>query len=322
MGAAAGNTFYFNWEVLLEIWLQSHLPGPVLSLISFFSAFGEEILMIGILGIFYWCLDKETGRYIGINVIMGLVWHSLLKNVFLRRRPYFDHEGIELLRPLDANADLYDIEAQGYSFPSGHSTNGAAAYGSLARCIKEKWTAVLAFLLPLLIGISRVTVGAHYPTDVLAGWALGAFTVFLVPALEKRIPDRRIFFGILILSGIPGLFFARTNDFYTGMGLLIGFALADAFERRYVNFEKAAGIPEGLLRMAGGGLLYACLNFLLKTLIGLIPLQEGSMTAYLCRLCRYGLIIFLLLGCYPLVFQKLSELIFKRNKNAKQDKIT
>ena len=184
MGAAAGNTFYFNWEVLLEIWLQSHLPGPVLSLISFFSAFGEEILMIGILGIFYWCLDKETGLYIGVNIVMGGVWHPLLKNIALRRRPYFDHEGIDLLRPLDAHADLYDIQAQGYSFPSGHSTNGPAVYGSLARRVKKRRICVLAVLLTFLIGFSRVAVGAHYPTDVLAGWSLGLVIIFLVPWLR------------------------------------------------------------------------------------------------------------------------------------------
>ena len=307
MAAAAGNTFYFDWEVLLEIWLQSHLPAPVLSLISFFSAFGEETLMILLLGLIYWCLDKEMGRYIGLNAIMGMVWHSFLKNIFLRRRPYFDNRDIQLLRPIEKGADIYDIEAQGYSFPSGHSTNGAAVYGSLARCMKKKWVWILALVLAFLIGFSRVVVGAHYPTDVLAGWTMGAVTILLVPALEKRIPDRRIFYGILLLTGVPGLFIARSRDFYTGFGLLLGFALADLFERRYVNFEKALTIPEGLLRLAGGGLAYGGLNLVLKKLIGLAGAAEASKAAYLFRTCRYTVIIFVLLGCYPLCFKKLKE---------------
>jgi membrane-associated phospholipid phosphatase len=47
----------------------------------------------------------------------------MAKNIALRRRPYFDHESIHILRVVEPEADIYDIAAQGYSFPSGHSTN-------------------------------------------------------------------------------------------------------------------------------------------------------------------------------------------------------
>ena len=305
--AAAGNTFYFAWEAALEIWLQSHLPAALLSLISFFSAFGEAACAILILGTFYWCLDKETGLYIGVNIVMGGVWHPLLKNIALRRRPYFDHEGIDLLRPLDSHADLYDIQAQGYSFPSGHSTNGPAVYGSLARRVKKRRICVLAVLLTFLIGFSRVAVGAHYPTDVLAGWSLGLVIIFLVPWLREKTGDIRIFYGILILSGLPGFFFARTDDYYTGMGLLFGLALAEMFERRYVNFKMAKSFPEGLCRILGGLILYAALNFLLKTFLNpaLAPWPEQA--EYLFRTIRYCLIIFALLGIYPMCFEKMTK---------------
>ena len=305
--AAAGNTFYFAWEAALEIWLQSHLPAALLSLISFFSAFGEAACAILILGTFYWCLDKETGLYIGVNIVMGGVWHPLLKNIALRRRPYFDHEGIDLLRPLDAHADLYDIQAQGYSFPSGHSTNGPAVYGSLARRVKKRRICVLAVLLTFLIGFSRVAVGAHYPTVVLAGWSLGLVIIFLVPWLREKTGNIRIFYGILILSGLPGFFFARTDDYYTGMGLLFGLALAEMFERRYVNFKMAKSFPEGLCRILGGLILYAALNFLLKTLLNPALTPWPGRAEYLFRTIRYCLIIFALLGIYPMCFEKLTK---------------
>ncbi|MBR7045018.1 MAG: phosphatase PAP2 family protein [Lachnospiraceae bacterium] len=305
--AAAGNTFFFAWEAALEVWLQSRLPAAVLSLISFFSAFGEEGAAIMILGIFYWCLDKETGRYIGINVIMGCVWHPMIKNIALRRRPYFDHEGIDLLRPLDPGADLYDIQAQGYSFPSGHSTNGPAVYGSLARRLKKRRMSLLAVLVTFLIGFSRVAVGAHYPTDVLAGWGLGLAIIFLVPYLREKTGDIRIFYGILIASGLPGFFFARTDDYYTGMGLLLGFALAEMFERKYVNFKKAETVSGGLLRILGGLILYAGLNFLLKSLFNPALTPWPGPAEYLFRTLRYTLILFALLGLYPMCFEKLTK---------------
>lgn len=312
--APAGNTFYFAWEAALEVWLQSHLPAAVLSLISFFSAFGEGACAILILGIFYWCLDKETGLYVGINAVMGGVWHPLIKNIVLRRRPYFDHEGIDLLRPLDPDAGLYDIKAQGYSFPSGHSTNGVSVYGSLARRLKKRWMKILAVVLPLLIGFSRVTVGAHYPTDVLAGWGLGLVIIFLVPYLREKTGDIRIFYGILIASGLPGMFFAGTDDYYMGMGLLFGLALAEMFERRYVNFRKAESLSEGMIRVLGGGILYAGLDFLLKALSDPARMTWPGPAERLFIMVRYCLIIFSLLGLYPLCFEKLTKRNPKKRK--------
>jgi hypothetical protein len=173
--------------------------------------------------------------------------------------------------------------------------------------VKKRRICVLAVLLTFLIGFSRVAVGAHYPTDVLAGWSLGLVIIFLVPWLREKTGDIRIFYGILILSGLPGFFFARTDDYYTGMGLLFGLALAEMFERRYVNFKMAKSFPEGLCRILGGLILYAALNLLLKTLLNPALTPWPGRAEYLFRTIRYCLIIFALLGIYPMCFEKLTK---------------
>ena len=194
---ASGNSFFFPWEVNLMEWLQSHISGAGMSFISLFSMFGEELLLILILGFVYWSFDKKLGRTVGLSAIMGLVWNTMAKNIVLRRRPYFDHESIRILRPVEPGADIYDVAAQGYSFPSGHSTNATTMFGSLAVNLRRRWVTVIAIIIAALTGLSRIVVGAHYPTDVLAGWLLGAFSILIVQLLQKRIRKTLALYGIL-----------------------------------------------------------------------------------------------------------------------------
>jgi undecaprenyl-diphosphatase len=86
----------------------------------------------------------------------------------------------------------------GFSFPSGHSTISATLFGTLAylaiRALRSEPAKILigivAALLVLGVGISRVYLGVHYPTDVLAGWASGALWVLLVIAAEDLFPPK------------------------------------------------------------------------------------------------------------------------------------
>ncbi len=300
--ALAGNSFSFLWEVSLMEWLQSSAPSALVPLISALSMFGEELILVAILGFVYWSYDKKMGKYIGCNVLMLLVWSPMIKNVFLRRRPYFDHDGIKILRVVEPEADIYDIAAQGYSFPSGHSANSLGVFGSLAVCGKKKWLTAAAVVLPLLVGFSRVFVGAHFPTDVLAGWALALIAMLVVPRVHSKINNENLFRLLMLAAALPGIFYCRSTDYFTGLGLLIGFVAGSAFEEKIVNFAKAEKPLGAVLRVLGGMALFFVLNTVLKLPFSSEFLGSGTFAALMVRCARYALVSFIEFGVYPMAF--------------------
>jgi membrane-associated phospholipid phosphatase len=300
---ATGNTFFFPWEVNLMEGLQRNIGSTGISIISFFSMFGEEILLVLFLGFIYWCYDKKLGRTMGLTAIMGLTWNAMAKNIALRRRPYFDHENIKILRVVEPEADIYNISAQGYSFPSGHSTNAVTAFGSLAAGLRKRWTRVVAIAIPLLTGFSRVVVGAHYPTDVLGGWLLGVIIVLVVLLLQKRVKNTLLLYGILLLVNVPGFFYCKSADYYTGAGLLIGFMGATLLDDHCVHFENTRKPLWRLLRLLGGLAIYFALNKLLKLPFSKEFLSSGTTAALLVRCARYAVIAFVGFGVYPMLFR-------------------
>lgn len=307
--AAAGNIFYLNWEITLMEWLQAHLGAGAISAISFLSMFGEQLLMVVVIGFLYWCWDKEFGKFVGLNVLVVNVWNPLIKNIFLRLRPYFVSDRIDLLRLIDADADKYDVLAQGYSFPSGHSSSAVAVYGSLAAYQKKnRVLLILAFVLPLLVGFSRVVVGAHYPTDVLVGWALGLLTVLLVPWLRRKIKNDWLFYGLLFLLAVPGFFYCTSDDYYTSFGMLLGLMLALPFEEKYVQFENTRDPVRCVLRIAFGGAIYFGLNTALKLPFPKELLDAGDLTAHLIRSLRYTLVMFTVIALYPMLFRYTAKI--------------
>ena len=83
--------------------------------------------------------------------------------------------------------------ASGYSFPSGHTLNSTVTYGlvalyawrsHLALAARRVAVAILA-AIPFLVGLSRIALGVHYPSDVLGGWLAGMAVVFTVVAITR-----------------------------------------------------------------------------------------------------------------------------------------
>ena len=109
---------------------------------------------------------RRMAGLVAIAVITGAVGISLLKGTFARVRP---------------GAAFAEVVVAGMSFPSGHAamsaivflTLGALLASTRSRAVERTYILAVAAFMTLLVGLSRVALGVHWATDVLAGWAFG-----------------------------------------------------------------------------------------------------------------------------------------------------
>ena len=126
----------------------------------------EKFIIIATVLIFITLLfkKKKIGFILTLNVLLCSGLNTVIKHIFLRPRPV----GLKL------------IKQGGYSFPSGHSMMAVAFFGILIYLVcRSKWKKSIKILLSslltvliLLIGISRIYLGVHFASDVLAGFAI------------------------------------------------------------------------------------------------------------------------------------------------------
>ena len=298
-----GNIFYFDWEVDLIEWLQSAMGSVGEAVSKAVTFFGSETFLLVVLLAVLFCYKKEAGKRVGFTILASSMWFPMIKNILLRVRPYLAHpDRVKMLSIVEADADPMDIVQQGYSFPSGHSATALAAYCGIARETKKRWMWTAAVIVTLLIGLSRFAVGVHYPTDVLSGWAIGILAMLFCMLMEKKVKQEWLRYAILLAISLPGIFWCTSRDYYTALGLLIGMTAAVPFEKKYVDFKDTRNPFAMVLRVAGAFAIYYVLSFVLKLPFDKEWLNSGTLAPNLVRTARYAVILFVVVGIYPMAF--------------------
>lgn len=164
------------WETLsqVNIFFQS-LGDWLFYPMRFFSFLGDEEFYLFIMPAIYWCFDSRLGFRLGLLLMLSNGVNGIFKFLFHGPRPFWVNEKV-----------IAYIHESSFGVPSGHSQNAVAIWGYFAALTKKKWLRWAFIAIFVLIGLSRIFLGAHFILDVIVGWALGGLVVLLFIYLEKK----------------------------------------------------------------------------------------------------------------------------------------
>ena len=178
---------------------------PFLSTIAECITFlGEGVWSVLLVFFLYYVFDKKSGFAVGAANMTGVAFCNILKVIFRIPRPWVKYP--DELVPLRVST------ATGYSFPSGHSTNAGSLYYSLYSLYgKKRAVKTVSVALMILIPLSRIYLGCHWPLDVVVGIALGIAAGGLsVKYAELYEDEERL--GKLVVRAVPAAVIVAVAD--------------------------------------------------------------------------------------------------------------
>ncbi len=260
------------------------------------SFLGDAEFYLLLAPIILWSVDYRLGARMAVVLSLSMYLNELLKNLF--QQP----------RPCEPKPDLCLTDASGYGIPSGHSQNAILFWGMLAHGLRKAWAWVVAILMMILIGISRIYLGVHFPTDVLAGWAIGiaVFVIYLLAGkqIESWLGGLSLAWQLLLALAIPLLLLAFQP---TDVGLQIAGGFTGVFvglvlALRYLAYDAGGLIWKRAVRFVLGVAIAAVLFFGLR----LIFPSEGHSLYTALRFVRYVLVGLWISAGAPWAFQRLN----------------
>jgi len=279
------------------------------TLIGLVTRLGEETVGIVILCLIFWCISKRTAYIIGVSFFLSSLTIQGMKICFRIERPWVIDPTLE---PVDGAKEY----ATGYSFPSGHTQNATALYGSLSTQVKSNLLMFILFLIPFMVAFSRMYLGVHTLLDVSVSLAITFFLIWISVKLFSGKHDslkRNLAISILILVFAAAVIIIAVMLYSNGMieqmymadclkaaGAGIGFAIGMFIERTYIKFSVKS---KSALRQV--------LKFIIG-IAGVLALQEGLKpvigTGLIVDMVRYFVVILWITALYPLIIKRFFAL--------------
>jgi len=290
----------YGWGLDLITWFQSWRTPFVAALFAPFNYMAKEWVYLVFFPFLYWSVNKSFGRRFMLVALFSAWVNVFFKNLWMRPRP-FQVEGSTVKPHFDYS--------ESYGLPSGHAQSGATLAGYPALVFRRIWTLPAAVAFSLLMALSRMIHGVHYPQDVVVGLILGWGVVLVFHALEKRgiVFFRNLGFRTkllvalgsgFVLAGLYLLFPLDPHGFSESLtlaGVLSGGGVGMVLEHRYLGFNDSRRWKNRLFRflLGLGGLMILYLGLKGLELFILSGQEEGSVLSFVLRYLRY-----FTLGCW------------------------
>lgn len=276
---------------------------------------GEAVFIVAAIVVF-WCLSKSCGYYMMTVGFAGTIINQFLKLWFRIPRPWVKDPNFTIVESARA-------EATGYSFPSGHTQNAFAVFGSPARFFKNTVLRIVFIFLIALTAFSRMYVGVHTPLDVGVSLIVGTILVFVIYPffrdMDKSPKKVYIIFGIFIVLAAAFVAFVELYDFpadidaenyasglknaYMILFCAIGLMLTFFIDTKYVRFPTQAVWWAQIIKVVVGLAILLALKSVLKA--PLLALFGGHSVAHG---VRYFIVILFAGIVWPMTFKFFAKL--------------
>lgn len=286
-------TEILNWGLTIIKQIQSVLPDWSIKAINGFTQLGSPVFYLIALPLLF-CISKKKGYRLAWLVLFSITINTIIKFALSVPRPY-------VMDPTVGKAF-----EDSFSTPSGHAQISTVFWVVsillFGEKIKQPWKTLIMVLMPLFIGLSRVCLGVHYPSDVIFGWALGLVTAFgsiyLWDPIVNKLNLLPKMYKILLAAVFTFVFNMLCPQDTSFSGALFGFTAGYILlaEKKY-SFSFGSmpkKILGTLLEIAAIGLVY----FVFK----LVFPQKGSEYYQLFRFIRYCLLGFSATYIVPRLF--------------------
>ena len=284
-----------EWGIDVIVAIQA-IRSPILDAVfQGISFLGNAEFYILLAPIFIWSVDYKLGARIGIVLMTSSYINELLKNALMQPRP------------CEPRPDLCIVEADGYGIPSGHAQNAVVFWGVVAHWVGKAWAWAAAIILMLLIGLSRIYLGVHFPTDVLAGWAIGIAIlgtyILLGGKIESWLSGLSLPVQVAMALVLPLLLLAiQPSEVMVQItGALAGLAVGVAVAVSNLKFDAGGLLWKRAVRFLLGVAVVAAIYFGFRSIFP----AEGETLYGVFRFVRYGLVgIWISLGA-PWLFLRV-----------------
>lgn len=275
---------------------------------------GDEIAFLVTALILFWCVDKRQGYYVLSVGFFGTLANQFLKITCRVPRPWVQDPEFTILEQARE-------AATGYSFPSGHSQSGVGTFGAIAYTTKNKLIKWLCVAVAVLVPLSRMYIGVHFPSDVLvaAGMAIGLIVLMRPVVFGNNGKNIPVVFAVgagLSLAFLayvelwpfpedidPHNMESAVKNAYTLLGALLGLLVAYYVDEKKLHFPVKAVWWAQILKVVIGLALVLAVKegtrSMLEAICGDIMLARGV---------RYFLVVIMAGVVWPMSFRWFSVL--------------